>query len=259
MPRQRGQTNVDLFPFLSVLCCVIGTMMLLMVTVMSTRVVEADEQVTEREKGKGANAQEDAIDDSTYDQLSEELDRLAGILAVRLNERDELLASEQRLTALIEEKKDSIMVPPLGGRDPVELDRPEPVEIVPDASSTVTKDPVYVEVKAEGYLVHREDELYPPVTKSGTMDNPRFSAVAGLTRFLTSIDERRDSEYLLLLVHPNGVEALKNLREYLLQDFGEQKQENRGLFIVSWTADRIGVGVEPFSRDWELIVKQADE
>ena len=43
MPRQRSTLGVDMFPFLSVLCSIIGVLMLFMMIIMSTRVTDAHE------------------------------------------------------------------------------------------------------------------------------------------------------------------------------------------------------------------------
>ncbi|HUG92360.1 MAG TPA: hypothetical protein VML55_16090 [Planctomycetaceae bacterium] len=257
MPRPRSQLGFDMFPFLSVLCSVIGVLMLLIAMVASTRVLQAQAELPpEPPKPQGV---EDGVDDATYRRLEAEMDRLTGELATRLIQRDALLRRERELIALLEAKTDAWAIPQPARHDPVELDHPDRVAIVPDERWTVNKRPIRIEVHAEGYVVHPQKLAFPPVQERGAGDDRKFDADRELRVFLETVDKNRDREYLLLLVHPNGVGALKALREYLLQEFSITTTEDRPgpvpgtILRITRVQNRINVGVEPFSRDWLLI------
>jgi len=49
MSRRREKIDVSMFPFLSVLCAVIGVMVLFIVLIFSTRVIEVEERYKEKE------------------------------------------------------------------------------------------------------------------------------------------------------------------------------------------------------------------
>lgn len=249
MPRSRGRINVDLFPFLSVLCSVIGVMMLMMMFVMSTRVIEATPPQPATQP-PGRPGVEDGVDARTYAELEQEVARLEADLGERLQRRDELARSYQELLAALDEKRTQLDVPDLAGpRKPIELDAGIPVEVKEDPDHVVDKQPIFVEVRAEGYLVHPAREAFPPV-KPGEGDAlGTYVASPDLLRFLRSVSRESKDQYLVLLIHPNGTKAFDYLRSYI---------QSRG-YLDNPDAARGGeieLGWEPFSRDWEIIISQ---
>ena len=247
MPRHRGKIGVDLFPFLSVLCSVIGVMMLMMMFVMSTRVIEAT-PTEPPPPPPGQKGIEDGVDQQTYDGLDQEIGRLETELNERLQQRDALLQQYQRLLAVLDEKRTQLDVPDLSRRrKPIELDRGIPVEVEEDPEHAVDKQPTFVEVRAEGYLVHPSKESFPAITLGDSSSGVLFEADPALARFLRAFSKRSGNEYLVLLIHPNGTEAFSNLRRYIRsKNYLENPEAARG--------GEIELGWEPFSREWEVIV-----
>jgi hypothetical protein len=118
-----------------------------------------------------------------------------------------------------------------------------------DPDHVVDKQPIFVEVRAEGYLVHPEKESFPQL-KPGEGDAlGSFVASPDLVRFLRSTARVSNDKYLVLLIHPNGTKAFDDLRVYIQsKGYLENPDAARG--------DAIELGWEPFSRDWEIIISQ---
>lgn len=269
MPRGRGKVEVSLFPFLSVLCCMIGVFMLFLVAILSTRVIDAQEEEArqppprprEQKHGNAAETDPDSIDAESYRLLEQRLIELTGQLTSRRAERDELERRLDALRAALDAKRDELAVgQPVKGRRPVELDKPDPVRPVPDPNFRVPKKPVYIEVNAEGYLVQPGKVRYPPLTKKRVKDEDVYMASREFKQFLVGIDENRQRQYVLILVHPSGAEGYWALRNYLLREFHDveksQFQVGNIIYERTTTKHRIDVGSEPFSRDWQFIAEQ---
>ena len=271
MARGRGKVEVSLFPFLSVLCCMIGVFMLFLVVILCARVIEADDEgQAKRQKmirkiqqdrddatGTSEAGDRDSIDAETYLALDQRLSELTGQLASRHAARDELAQRLDALQATLDAKRDELALGQLvPNQHPIALDKPDPVRPVPDARFRVAKKPVFVEVKAEGYLVQPEKKLYPPLTKKTVGKTDHYTASREFKQFLEGIDKDRQQRYLLILTHPNGIEGYLALRSYLEQDFNEKVQFQRGLITYELTKSRIDLGVEPFSQDWQFIAEQ---
>jgi hypothetical protein len=241
MRRRRSKIDISLFPFLSVLCAVIGVLVLFIVLVLSTRVVVEDEryQRTEAHRRQPRPGQpqalEQGIDPDTFAALEGEVNRLASLLEERRQERDELTEKVKGLRDLIDTRKTEMLLPRAVKRS-IELDRPEPVEVVPDSTYQVSLKPILVEVSVHGYTVHPTREQFLPFRQEpSSSDEPDSIIDPELAKYLRDFDRRKGKEYLLLLVHPNGVKAFDLLRSYL----GDKHSE-------------INLGWEPFSRQWIL-------
>lgn len=237
-----------MFPFLSVLCCVIGILILFIVLVLSTRVVVEEEKYKEieahrREQRSGKpDVLAEGIDPATYRALEDELRRLQDLLQERKTKRDELVERLAALEELLELKKNEVFVPVKIVRAP-EFDKPEPVAMVPDQGVKVDLRPIFVEVSLQGYIVHPEKDVYPPLNGDSTGSNAASAGAtsasakvaSGLETILQRINSRRKKEYIVFLIHPNGVEAFCDLRQYLMDKY-----------------EGIQMGWEPFSREWVM-------
>ncbi len=241
MPRRTNRIEISLFPFLSVLCAVIGVLVLFIVLVLSTRVVVQEEYFQRREEHSRQprlgrpEALEEGIDAATYETLREELERLSDQLEARQRDRDELTRTLRSLEDLIETRKTELLLP-RGHLRPQEFDRPEPVAVIPDTDFEVTLRPNLVEVSVDGYTLHPSREHFPPFeAEESSGSRARTRPCREMAGFLREKNRRRAQEYLVLLVHPNGVEAFVDLRSYLAQEFPD-----------------LNLGWEPFSRQWLL-------
>ena len=229
--RQRGtEFEINMFPFLSVLCAVIGILMLLMLMIMSTRVISADD-----------------LDEDRHAQLNAELKRLESRLAVSRSKYQETSKLHAQLTGLIAAKEELVELetaPQQGRRKGTRLGAPEKVKVVPDQQREVSKTPLLVEVTAGGFLVHPQ--------KKECATEELHDDRSGLSTLLEQVYENRDRQYLLLLLHPNGVASYQQLRQFLKQRYRQS---------AGAEGDRSGqldVGKEPFSQDWILIVQEQD-
>ena len=117
MTRRRSQVEVSLFPFLSVLCTVIGVLVLFIVLILSTRVVEEDERFrrvaahNRKPKPGREHVLEQGIDPQTFAALEAELSRVQHALAAREDERLRLKRKLDGLENLLEVKKTEMEVP----------------------------------------------------------------------------------------------------------------------------------------------------
>jgi len=144
---------------------------------------------------------------------------------------------------LIEFKKSERLFPPKGTdgrRTGVQLGKPSSVRVVLRAGFKNEKNPIFVEVNSEYYIVHPLRTKYPAIETPKEGISGTFRLDPKLKTFLDDVHKRRGRDYLLLLVHPNGVAAWRNLRLYLIDTY--QKQP-------------IDIGYEPFSREWDLILQ----
>jgi hypothetical protein len=261
MRRRNTKIDVTMFPFLSVLCGLIGVLVLFLVNVLTTRVMEAQDPGPPPPppvKQHGTVDGEEGLDSEQYEQLQRQIDDLGNLLAVRVQERADVGRRLLELEASLAEVGDQFSLKPATVRPtPVNLDEPEAVNFVPDTRGREVKQrPVYVEINSDGYLVRPGKKIFPVIEmrKSGAQE--KYHAVPELQKILKSVDDRRDTQYLLVLVHPNGTGAYKPLRRYLLQEFPKETkipQGNGQILVITTT--RIGIGVEPFSRDWEFIAE----
>lgn len=227
-----------MFPFLSVLCTIIGVMVLFIVLILSTRVIEGEERYSTTQsktaQGGQVNAKLQGVAADDYTALLAEVERLAAVLKKRRAEQGKLVAKLAALQDLIEFKKTEVLLPIHDNRH-TELAPKEPIAVVPAEGFNVKLKPILVEVSAKGYTIHPRKDSFSVIPVSED-DKIQVSQVdAGLKSFLEEIEERQESEYLVFLVHPNGVKAFRSIRQYLVEQH-----------------DDINIGWEPFSRDWIL-------
>jgi hypothetical protein len=248
LPR-KTEVQLNLFPFMSVLCATMGVLMLFLVVIMSTRALAAlvtppppppkPEPVV---RGEGPEQTGPIIDKSEYEARRRELQQLAFRLAERQADYLRLQQLHAQLRSQIESKEDELerLEKEAGGRVYTgrALGQKNPVQVVPDrsAAAKITKQAVAVEVKAEGFVIHPEKQQCP-LTDLDRADSP-------FVQFLNKIDRSRNQRYLLLLIHPNGAEAFQQLLKYLREHLGEHKAQS------GEQESRIDLGWEPFSTTW---------
>ena len=90
------------------------------------------------------------------------------------------------------------------------------------------KQPRYVECQAGGIIIHPQG-TFVPSTSLGSPQSP-------LETLLQQLARRKDREYLIVVVRPQGIEVFKQLRALV---------ENRG----------IDLGYEPLEEGWRLNLK----
>jgi len=244
MGRRRTHVEVSMFPFLSVLCTVIGVLVLFIVLIMSTRVLQQDElhqkvEAHERRPQPGSpDAVEQGIDPATYSALEAELASLHTLLKQRTAEREHLARKLTSLEDLLQFKSTQQLIPhePTRGR---ELVKPEPVVLV-EAKDGVPADgfqvrlfPILVECGLNEYTMYPSRETFPVITRS---KEEEVELCPKLRKFLSDVARRSKREYLLFLIHPNGVEAFDSIRLYVRKNHSD-----------------IRVGWEPFSREWIVV------
>ena len=247
MTRPRfSEIELNLFPFLSVLVAVIGILMLFLVSIISTRVIgalTAGGTGGEAESAGPGEDQSPLLEDQQHAALELQIRQLAAQLIERRRECKELQNACRRLDDLVKARGDAGDLGPTGAADlfpGLVLGQPIEVEAVPDPARTDARKPIPVELSAEGCTVHSKGKtfVYDPAANEPS-----------LQQFLKGVDLTKSETYLLLLVHPNGVETCYRLRGYLLEKFGTQV-DFEGQRIPR---SRIDLGVEPFDRDWLLI------
>ncbi len=238
--RKRNHVQVSMFPFLSVLCTVIGVLVLFIVLILSTRVVVEDEkfratQEHQRKPRPGReNVIEEGIDPQTRALLEAELARIERMLDDRERERYRLQRKLANLESALEFKRTELLIPLTKKPRPKPLTRPEPVHMVPDDGRRIDLAHVLVEVSSRGYTIHPSRQSFPAIQTQVTDDGGfEYTIDPDLNRFLRGVDQRRKREYLLFLIHPNGVSSFDALRYYLDDHHA-----------------RIRRGWEPFSRNW---------
>jgi hypothetical protein len=235
MPRRTTEIEMTMFPFLSVLCAVIGILMLVMVAIIGTRAVGLGAAGAEREAG---------ISSTDSKTLRAELRELTRRLNQCRRKHQQVRAAQRELLDLLAAGQDAAdaQTPGLEGRsEGTELGAPEKVWLVPDPQNSSTKAPVLVEVKADGFLVYPARTFYP------LADLQRPNSPLG--EWLGRMDRAREGRYPVLLLRPSGVAAYEKLHLHLLQHYGEGAQVGDAGVRKS----RIDFGLEPFSQDWSVV------
>jgi hypothetical protein len=240
MARKRTSLDVSLFPFLSVLCSVIGVLVLFIVMVLSTRVVAIEEerfQETEEYKHKPLpgkpGALEEGIDEASFKELSLEVERLSQLLGERHEKKEALTQKLAALEDLLEFKKTELLVPSKAPPKPREFDKPESMQMVPEEAFQVNLRPIFVEITNQSYTIHPSQKSFPAIASGDASAKGPAVADPELEKFLKGINHKK--EYLVLLIHPNGVAPFFGLRFYLIEKHKD-----------------IRIGWEPFSRNWKL-------
>jgi hypothetical protein len=233
MSRSSSIVELNLFPFLSVLVAVIGILILNLVSVITTRVIGLQDS--------GAVVPPGEIDEAQYREIDERVGRLRVQMARNKKTCRDLEQAVRELDSVLQTRDDAAALGWTAPEDAfpgLKLASPVEVRIVPDPARTDRRTPIPVEVTADGYVVRSErgSEQLPSLTRD---DKP-------MRQFLERLDRDRDGSYLLLLMHPDGVINYRLLRALLTREFGQDVDvEGR-----KERASRIGVGVEPFDRDW---------
>ena len=216
-----------MFPFLSVLCAVIGIFMLFILMIMSTRVIEAGPTGRHNDtRDPAPRGGEPGIDEATYRDLEDRIRHLRVRLEERHGEYQRLLALYTQLADLLKTKESSEV--PLARRLGAQWAEKDLIQVVPDASQPVDLEPIQVEVKAGVFVVYPELQPYP----LEQLRQPK----SPLRRYLDSVYGTSREKYLVLLVRPNGVSAFDELRKYLAQTYQR----------------RVPIGYEPIPDEWKI-------
>ena len=119
MSRRVGANpEVNMFPFLSVLCSIIGVLMLFMLMIIASRVV--GQQTPAPALGPPppppppVEQLEPGVSEEDYARLDEQIRRQAALLNERVNELQNLKRTVEQLEDLIETKEDENLVPEYG-------------------------------------------------------------------------------------------------------------------------------------------------
>ena len=237
--------DVSLFPFLSVLCALVGVFTLFLLLTMSARVMEsADAAVAPQSATPGATSSTESgasgLSVAEHERLQAEIDRLSATLAKRRNEYNELARLQSELMELLTAKQRMVA----GGKAAVlgrglELEPKEDVELVPDPNVVMDKTPRFLEVTALEFVLQPERQRFPAT------DLRRNDS--GLQAFLHELDRNRESQYLLLLIHPDGADKFQDIYRYLQQAFPSNTGD---------LPSRIDIGFEPYSKGWELVSRK---
>jgi hypothetical protein len=263
--RESG-AKFDSFPFLNVMVGMIVVMLLFIFFILSTRVMEAQEEAAVVAASGGESTEDGSaqapsstasdgageLTEDEYRSLRQQMDDVSAKIAASRATLDELLRARQELEGVLASKEDAALLAGLddtGGKTGVVLGEPDPTIMIPDESVKISKKPRFFEVSAETFKIHHDSgEVIYPVAELKQRSSAFCQAIA-------KVDQNRGNEYLLLLVHPNGVEQLTELRKYLLQTHQEQITRPGpipGLTLII-TKCRIDIGTEPFAREWLLV------
>ena len=248
MSGHRGEAvKIDMFPFLSVLCSIIGVMVLLIVLVISSRAFELTQPpaapptpvfLPEPERKPPGPA---GITDEQYTRFRAQIDQLTAELGERHRELSTLSRKIQQLEELLTAKEDETLTVDHGGDLVIgtDLEPPTDVEFVEDEGFRVTQKPRFIEVQADEFILHPERRTFR-VAELQQEKSP-------LRQFLQAVDKNRQQEYLLFLIHPNGAAAYQEIFTHLVENYGSDKEDE---------ITRIGTGKEPFTPGW-LLISQA--
>jgi len=260
--RRTSGMDVDMFPFLSVLCSVIGVLMLFMMITISTRVIEADESipVVKPEEDGEEDGVEDGIDADEYRRLDQQITQKEALLQQRIEERNQLQRKLALLRARLSEKKRLLAQARQKPHKPLLLNKRDKVRMLPHNPAAVGKKPIFIEVTIDGYIRQPDKTLYPPIEREGDItdfDSVRVSASPELADFLKRMENKPD-EFLVFLIHPNGVAAFDNMEIYIYKHHSRTEQQRIPLggdrvAILERRIPKISYGKEPFSSDWEFV------
>jgi hypothetical protein len=233
--RRSSQLEFSMFPFLSVLCTVIGVLILLIVLIISNRTVDAEQQL-ERAKPPPLpppveSPDETKLAENRYDELRDRIDQMTSVLNRRKQELDELRRTTFQLEELIASKKHLVLENVGGDNDivlGVDFEEREDVEFVPLKEDGFSKKPRFIEVRSDEFVLQPGNRRVPIAQLT--------QANLDLKRFLIQVDRNRRTEYVLILIHPNGASTYYKLLDYIRKHHG-----------------RLDIGKEPFSEGWVLL------
>jgi hypothetical protein len=251
--------GISLFPFLAVLLCTMGALLVLLVIFSRSAVsnrAEVDtavleELAIERESLQWRIEQLRAMRQQMLDDLSQARMGLAGIEDTSRQLSDELAAVERELAALVNEKKGSSQADrerratlqqkldyateTLNEAREAVADRPPAYAIVPyEGESGTHRRPLYIECSLDGVFLQPEGIRLSPSDFDGPPGpgNPLASALRAAREHLAERGQAsalpEQQPYPLLLVRPSGVMAYYAAREAIASwgsDFGYQLVE----------------------------------
>lgn len=254
MPRQRSKIELNLFPFLSVLCGLIAVLILMIINTLQSGRADASSirgELLKKPAEAGPSAKEERELERRKAQLRTEL-QTKQARAAELEER----IRQYQLTLELRKRQD--LVPAAGSTtvgEPIGAPVPKRYRMMPlqEGQADVPKSPILVEVTASQYLVHAEAggprTPYNAIPLDPATKEPRPDRA--VVAFLDSVNQNRRSKYLLLLVHEDGVAACDALRAYCRANFpvvGTERADQ-----LSSPLDLFDLGVEPFSNDWVML------
>ena len=226
--RRTSEIEISMFPFLSVLCAVIGILMLMIIVIIGTRVIQA--QPAQGSAGDGKDQHKDAgqpgFDERQRGDFQLRIQELEGRLDRRRAEYQQIALMHARLQELLETKELEGLLS--NRRLGTSLDKKDLVHVVPDTRVKFDLKPICIEVRAATFVVHPEKRPYA-LEQLEESDSP-------LQQYLKTVFRKRDSEYLVFLVRPGGVRAFDAMRTYLNKTY----------------RDAIHKGLEPIPDDWEI-------
>jgi hypothetical protein len=255
MPRPRAKIELTLFPFLSVLAGLIAVMMLFMMITLGTRVIGEEsegEQARAAEPKPETNLSDDeksddtdaGIDETRWQALNDEINKLTADLIQRRNQHVELARSVEQLEALVELNKNQMDLKPPQVTAGKVLGAPRQVEVVPAKGDfKFYKKAHYVEVTAAGYLLYPDKTLFPPVQRREAASGDTFTVDPKLSAFLDSVSAKRKKEFIVFLVHPSGTTVFNSMLRYLDQRYP----------LVNNPSAEFDTGWEPFPQGWVYV------
>ena len=260
MSRTRASEGpgISLFPFLAVLLCTMGALLVLLVifsrSVKDTQTADEaavlEELAIERASLQWRIEQLRAMRQQTLDDLSQARMGLAGIEDTSRQLSDELAALERELAALSAERggapadaeeraalerKLAEATEALEAAQDAAADRPPAYAIVPyEGESGTHRRPLYIECSLDGVFLQPEGIRLSPSDFDGPPGpgNPLASALRAAREHLAERGRTsaapEEQPYPLLLVRPSGVMAYYAARESIASwgsDFGYQLVE----------------------------------
>jgi len=241
-----------MFPFLSVLCTVIGVLMLFLLLTMSARITEESQRPLPDNSSAGGGPSEAPFTEDELKRLRSELAALSAQLSAEHAKLDKLQQQKEELRELLAFKQES------RGRTSgdglfvgVELSSEVSVLMKPADNIRTMKRPRFIEVGLSDCFVYPEQTRFsvnelPGEERPLTVNDP---STTPLERFFAAADRRRDREYLVFLVRAGGCEAFSRVRNYLIRRYPHPR--TRAL-------SRIDMGWEPFAPEWLLAIENRD-
>ncbi len=242
-PRQNSIT-VNVFPFLSVLCCLIGVLILFMLLLVSTRVVDAHQTAAvapQMEQGSG-------ISEAEFGRLQDRLDQLAQQLDTRSQQLRELMERRSELQAMLALKRNEAQLASGSGLvHGVQLVDHPVCKLVPlREPGGNRKRPRFIEVDVEGFLVQPGPKRFSSddIPTAGQQIARDADPATPFQRYLHAAHQKRAEEYVIFLVRPNGVDAFNAAKNFVMVKYPPQDPRSLSAIDLGW---------EPFSEDWALL------
>lgn len=253
MSRRVSRIDVNMFPFLSVLCSIIGVLMLFILIIFGSRIIGAEPASAPTFTGAEGGDVDDGLSEEERQKLQMEIARLADQWERRQKDLAELLQSRVRLRELLALRREEVRLAEGDGLIyGVDLAPEKDVEMAPIKDTRVVKKPRFIEVDHAGYVFSSDGARFGigelPASDDDLPTDHRPDSP--IQKRLEQADANRDSEYLVFLVRPDGATAFRRMWIYLLRKY--RHSQAPGLL------SRIDVGWEPFSEQWLLISRRLD-